>query len=129
MKENKNLWGGRFTGGVNEKFFKFNRSFDFDKRLFEADIKGCLGHCRGLENAGVVSAEDSKEIQNGLNILLEKAASEKDFFDDENAEDVHSFIENNLIKLIGDTGRKTAHGTQQKRSSRHSFADLDARRD
>ncbi|MGI8544307.1 MAG: argininosuccinate lyase [Aridibacter sp.] len=110
MKENKNLWGGRFTSGVNAKFFNFNRSFDFDKRLFEADIKGCLGHCRGLENAGVLSSEDSNEIQNGLKILLEKATSEKDFFDDDSAEDVHSFIESNLIKLIGDTGRKLHTG-------------------
>lgn len=110
MNEKKNLWGGRFTGGVNEKFFEFNRSFEFDKRLFEADIKGCLGHCRGLENAGVLSREDSKTIQNGLNTLLETAVSEKDFLDDDSAEDVHSFIETNLIKLIGDSGRKLHTG-------------------
>ena len=110
MEKNKNLWGGRFSGKSDETFFEFNRSFNFDKRLFEADIKGCLGHCRGLEKAGVLSFEDSALIQKGLNKLLEKAASEDNFFEDDSAEDIHSFIESNLIKIIGDTGRKLHTG-------------------
>ncbi len=110
MKEKKNLWGGRFKDGADEDFFKFNRSFDFDKRLFEADIKGCLGHCRGLENAGVLSIEDSMQIQNGLQTLLENSVSDENFFNDDLTEDIHSFIEGNLIKLIGDTGRKLHMG-------------------
>ncbi|MEZ5346346.1 MAG: argininosuccinate lyase [Pyrinomonadaceae bacterium] len=110
MSDKKNLWGGRFTGGTDEKFYNFNRSFDFDRRLFEADIKGCIGHCRGLENAGVLTPEESAAIGDGLNGLLDKAASESDFFSDDSAEDVHSFIETNLIEMIGDAGRKLHTG-------------------
>ncbi len=104
------MWGGRFKARANEKFFKFNRSFDFDKRLFDADIKGCLGHCRGLEKAKALSSKESMQIQDGLNMLLEKSRSDEDFFVDDSAEDIHSFIESNLIEIIGDTGRKLHMG-------------------
>lgn len=110
MSEPKNLWGGRFKARANERFFKFNRSFDFDKRLFEADIKGCLAHCRGLEKAKALSSKESTQIQDGLNLLLEKSNSDEDFFVDDSAEDIHSFIESNLINIIGDTGRKLHKG-------------------
>lgn len=110
MNEEKNLWGGRFTKGANEKFSGFNRSFGFDKRLFEADIKGCLGHCRGLEKAAALTKEESIAIQDGLNAVLEKSQTDKNFFADDSAEDVHSFIESNLIRQIGDTGRKLHMG-------------------
>lgn len=110
MNENKKLWGGRFSEPANEKFFRFNRSFGFDQRLFEADIKGCLAHCRGLERANALNEEDSKKIQNGLNKILERSLSEENFFADSETEDVHSFIESNLINEIGDTGRKLHMG-------------------
>jgi argininosuccinate lyase len=110
MKNTESLWGGRFTEKADENFFEFNRSFSFDKQLFAADIQGCLGHCRGLENAGVLSEAESKQIQDGLNSLLTQSTQQSDFFDDSGAEDVHSFIESKLIELIGDTGRKLHTG-------------------
>ncbi len=110
MNEKKNLWGGRFTDQADETFFKFNRSYDFDKRLFQADIAGSVAHCRGLEAANVINTEDSIQIQDGLTSLLEKSRSQTDFFADDSAEDIHSFIESNLIKQIGDAGRKLHTG-------------------
>ena len=71
MDNSKNLWGGRFTEKADEKFFEFNRSFNFDKNLFAADIRGCLAHCRGLEKAGIISEDESKDIQSGLLEILE----------------------------------------------------------
>jgi argininosuccinate lyase len=110
MNDSKNLWGGRFTEDVNAKFFEFNRSFNFDKNLFAADIRGCLAHCRGLENAGILTLDESIDIQNGLLEILENAGQDVDFFDNSSAEDIHSFIESKLIQLIGDTGRKLHTG-------------------
>ncbi|MCB1024336.1 MAG: argininosuccinate lyase [Acidobacteria bacterium] len=110
MSENKNLWGGRFTDRADETFFKFNRSYDFDRRLFEADINGSLAHCRGLERAGVVSADDSSQIRRCLKNLLERSRLEPDFFVNGAAEDIHSFIETHLIAEIGDAGRKLHTG-------------------
>jgi argininosuccinate lyase len=106
----KNLWGGRFTGKTDEGFAAFNRSFGFDRRLFEADIRACIAHCEGLRVAQVISNEEAESIKNGLKQVLENSRLKSSYFDELDAEDVHSFIEARLIQLIGDTGRKLHTG-------------------
>ncbi|HWS56491.1 MAG TPA: argininosuccinate lyase [Pyrinomonadaceae bacterium] len=111
MAESKNLWGGRFRGGTDEGFARFNRSFGFDRRLFEADVRGSLAHCEGLRAAGVISDAEASEIDAGLRGLLARAGREgAAFFEDDAAEDVHSFIEARLVESIGDAGRKLHTG-------------------
>jgi argininosuccinate lyase len=110
MNQSNNLWGGRFTGKADEKFVEFNRSFNFDMRLFAADVRGCVGHCEGLRRAGVLTNEEADEIQKGLQVILEKGLTDSNFFADSSAEDVHSFIESRLVKIVGDTGRKLHTG-------------------
>ncbi len=111
MSESKNLWGGRFSGETDPGFARFNRSFGFDRRLFEADVRGSLAHCEGLRAAGVLGEEEASAITGGLRDLLERAASEGEvFFADESAEDVHSFIESRLIAQVGDAGRRLHTG-------------------
>jgi argininosuccinate lyase len=109
MAESKNLWGGRFTGEAEPGFVEFNRSFGFDRRLFEADVRGSIAHGDGLVGAGVLSAAEGDTIKNALQAILERARSEPDYLDD-NSEDVHSFVEKKLIELIGDLGRKLHTG-------------------
>jgi argininosuccinate lyase len=110
MNQSKNLWGGRFTGKADEKFVEFNRSFNFDLRLFAADVRGCLAHCEGLRRAEVLTNEEANEIKKGLQNILENGLNGGDFFADSSAEDVHSFIESRLVEIIGDTGRKLHTG-------------------
>jgi argininosuccinate lyase len=110
MTETKKLWGGRFTESANEKFAEFNNSFKFDKRLFEADVRGCVAHCEGLFQAGILTRLEADRIKNGLWTILKRSDFDKTYFDDSSAEDVHSFIESRLIQLIGDTGRKLHTG-------------------
>ncbi len=111
MNEAKNLWGGRFQGQIDAGFASFNRSFGFDQRLFEADVRASIAHAEGLRDAKVLSVEDAERIGDGLRRLLERANVQgASFFDDERAEDVHSFIEARLIELIGDAGRKLHTG-------------------
>ncbi|PYS97261.1 MAG: argininosuccinate lyase [Acidobacteria bacterium] len=111
MSESKNLWGGRFRGETDAGFARFNRSFGFDRRLFEADVRGSLAHCEGLRAAGVVGDEEAAKISDGLRALVARAAERgEEFFDDELAEDVHSFIESRLVELIGDAGRRLHTG-------------------
>src|SRR2546423_2652505 len=111
MSESKNLWGGRFEGETDPGFARFNRSFGFDRRLFEADVRGSLAHCEGLRAAGVIDDEEAAKISEGLRALVARAAERgAEFFDDESAEDVHSFIESRLVELIGDAGRKLHTG-------------------
>ena len=111
MSESKKLWGGRFSGETDPGFARFNRSFGFDRRLFEADVRGSLAHCEGLRAAGVLGDEEASAITSGLRELLARADAEgESFFDDESAEDVHSFIESRLIALAGDAGRRLHTG-------------------
>ncbi|MCA1625978.1 MAG: argininosuccinate lyase, partial [Acidobacteria bacterium] len=110
MKKEQNLWGGRFTGKADEKFVAFNHSFGFDYRLFAADVRSSAAHCEGLRKAEVLTGQEAEQIQNGLHKLLEQAAREENFFADSNAEDVHSFIETQLVKIVGDAGRKLHTG-------------------
>jgi argininosuccinate lyase len=110
VKKEQNLWGGRFTGEADEKFVEFNRSFGFDFRLFAADIRGSAAHCEGLRKAKVLTQKEAKEIQNGLQQLLEQATKNEKFFEDSNAEDIHSFIETRLTEVVGDVGRKLHTG-------------------
>ena len=102
----KKMWGGRFEGATDETFGEFNRSFAFDRRLFEADIRGSVAHCNALAAAGVISAEESERIREALGAILEQAHKQPDYFESRQSEDVHSFVESKLIELIGDTGRK-----------------------
>ncbi|MDT5120950.1 MAG: argininosuccinate lyase [Acidobacteriota bacterium] len=110
MNESKNLWGGRFTGKADERFVEFNRSFGFDRRLFEADVCASLAHCEGLRGAGVLSDAEAERIRNGLETILKRARTDARYFDELPSEDVHSFVEARLVQLIGDTGRKLHTG-------------------
>ncbi len=110
MSMTKQLWGGRFTGKVDGKFADFNRSFDFDIRLFAADVRGSQAHCEALRLAGVLTEREAEKIRKGLRRLLKEAERDKDFFADTSAEDVHSFIESQLVDLIGDTAQKLHTG-------------------
>src|SRR5437868_15466951 len=74
MSESKNLWGGRFEGQIDPGFARFNRSFGFDRRLFEADVRGSLAHCEGLRAAGVLDDDEAAKISEGLRALVARAA-------------------------------------------------------
>lgn len=108
MAETGKLWGGRFTEGPDATFAEFNDSFRFDKRLFAADVHGCIAHANGLRRANILTESEATAITNGLKSLL--GSSQASSFFDSDAEDVHSFIEGKLIELIGDTGRKLHTG-------------------
>jgi argininosuccinate lyase len=112
MSESKKLWGGRFEGGIDPGFARFNRSFGFDRRLFEADVRGSMAHGEALRAAGVLGDEEAGRIDEGLRTLLARRAERGDayFDEDDAAEDVHSFIEARLIELVGDAGRKLHTG-------------------
>lgn len=106
MNKSKNLWGGRFTGQPDPSFAKFNNSFDFDRRLFEVDVRASVAHCNGLVGAGVLTADEGERINEGLQVIIERAVSDAGYFGQIEAEDVHSFVEARLVELIGDAGRK-----------------------
>ena len=110
MGETKNLWGGRFTGAADAGFAAFNRSFGFDRRLFAADVRASMAHAAGLQAAGVLDEAEARQIADGLQAMLVRAQEDADYFDQLEAEDVHSFIEARLVEQIGDAGRKLHTG-------------------
>ena len=110
MSEPENLWGGRFTGKADERFTEFNRSFGFDRKLFEVDVRASLAHCEGLRGAGVLTQAEAESIRDGLETILNRARVDARYFDELPAEDIHSFIEARLVQLIGDAGRKLHTG-------------------
>src|SRR6266481_3836222 len=105
-----NLWGGRFKGAADPGFVEFNQSFNFDRRLFEVDVRASIAHCEGLTAGGVLTANDSEQIRSALTTILERGRSDAGYFDEAAAEDVHSFVEARLVEMLGDTGRKLHTG-------------------
>ncbi len=103
------LWGGRFTKETDKQVFEFNASISFDKKLFEQDITGSIAHVVMLEKQGILSAEEKDAIVKGLTSIREDVkAGTLDI--DETKEDIHSFVEAELISRIGDAGKKLHTG-------------------
>lgn len=109
-KTKTSLWGGRFSGEADPGFAEFNRSFKFDRRLFEVDLRASIAHCDALRGAGVLKAEEAKTIQDALGQILDQGRNRPDYFDEIAAEDVHSFVEARLVEMVGDLGRKLHTG-------------------
>ena len=103
------LWGGRFTKETDQLVYKFNASISFDQRFYEQDIKGSMAHVTMLAKQGIVSEEDRKAIIDGLNSILADIESGKLVFTKEH-EDIHSFVEANLIERIGEAGKRLHTG-------------------
>ena len=107
------LWSGRFDEDPDEELLQFGASFKFDRRLFDDDVQGSMAWANALASAGVLSDTDAASICSGLNEILERARIDPAFFDSEAAsgdEDVHSFVERELVSRIGDAGRRLHTG-------------------
>ena len=103
------LWGGRFTKETNELVNNFNASISFDQKFYKQDVRGSIAHATMLAKAGIISEEEGKQIIDGLNSILEDIESGKLVINDE-YEDIHTFMEANLIERIGDAGKKLHTG-------------------
>ena len=103
------LWGGRFTKETDQKVYDFNASIGFDKRLYRQDIDGSIAHVTMLEKQGILTAEEKTAIIDGLNSILTDVENGK-LVIDHKYEDIHSFVEANLIDRIGDAGKKLHTG-------------------
>lgn len=109
MTNSEKLWGGRFTGKADETFAEFNRSFGFDIRLFEADVRASIAHAHGLRGAGVLDDDETETVTGSLRTMLDLAAEDPEYLKLD-SEDVHSFIESRLVELAGDLGKKLHTG-------------------
>ena len=104
------MWSGRFRQPLDKEFERWQRSFDFDRRLLTHELAASCAHARALKEAGVLDSTELISILQGLERIGEQAATSVAFLDDEEAEDVHHFVEKQLVTLIGDTGYKLHSG-------------------
>lgn len=103
------LWGGRFTKETNNLVEKFNESLSFDQRFYKQDIRGSIAHVRMLEKQNIISKDEMESIVEGLTSIKNDIETGKLTFESD-AEDIHSFVEANLIERIGEVGKKLHTG-------------------
>ena len=103
------LWGGRFTKETDVLVYNFNASISFDQKFYAQDIRGSIAHATMLGKAGIITEEESAQIIDGLKGILNDIESGALQISSK-YEDIHSFVESNLIDRIGDTGKKLHTG-------------------
>ena len=99
------MWAGRFTKEVDERVNDFNSSISFDARMYRYDIEGSMAHATMLGECGIIEKHESEKIVQGLKGILADIDEGKLQFDP-TAEDVHMFVEAELTKRLGDTGKR-----------------------
>ncbi|MFW6264536.1 MAG: argininosuccinate lyase [Bacillota bacterium] len=103
------LWGGRFSKETDQLVHQFNASINFDQRLYHYDILGSKVHAEMLAKQGIISDEEGQKIIDGLKEIETEIESGILEFD-QASEDIHSFVEKNLIANIGAVGGKLHTG-------------------
>ncbi len=104
------MWSGRFRQPLDRDFERWQRSFGFDRRLLQYELVASSAHARALKDAGIVTASELISILQGLQQIGAQAAASPKFLEDNEAEDVHHFVEKKLAALIGETGYKLHSG-------------------
>ena len=103
------LWGGRFTKETDQLVYNFNASISFDKKLYAQDIRGSIAHVMMLAKQEILTEAEKQQIIEGLEGILDDVEKGKLEITDK-YEDIHSFVEANLIDRIGDAGKKLHTG-------------------
>ena len=103
------LWGGRFTKETDKLVYRFNASISFDRKMYRQDIEGSKAHVAMLGRQGILTTEEADRITKELDTILADVEEGKLEITDE-YEDIHSFVEANLIDRLGDIGKKLHTG-------------------
>ncbi len=98
------LWEGRFDAPTAKNADLFNDSLPFDRQLWAVDITASLAHASMLGNCGIISLDEARLICDGLSAIASDINEGK--LEIVGAEDIHSFVENELVARIGDAGKK-----------------------
>ncbi len=104
------MWSGRFRQPLDPAFEAWQRSWEFDCRLLECELEASSAHARALAKAGILDADELKTMLDGLEQIGERVAEDPALLEDDEAEDVHHFVEQALVTQIGDLGYKLHSG-------------------
>jgi argininosuccinate lyase len=116
------LWSGRFTTTPDAEVFDYGRSLSVDRRMVEDDITGSVAWSEALAKAGVLTAADALAIESGLEAIRQAVRADPALIERAEDEDVHSFVERELVARIGEAGRRLHTGR-----SRNEQVSLDFR--
>ena len=103
------LWGGRFTKETDKLVYNFNASIGFDQKFFHQDVQGSKAHVTMLAKQGILTENERDVIRNGLDSIVADVDAGKLEITSK-YEDIHSFVEANLIDRVGDAGKKLHTG-------------------
>lgn len=103
------LWGGRFTKEINQLVYNFNASITYDQKFYKQDILGSIAHVTMLAKQGILTDDERQQIVDGLQGILNDIENGTLEITMEH-EDIHTFVEANLIERIGDAGKKLHTG-------------------
>src|SRR5437762_2663639 len=104
------LWSGRFDAAPDPEVFGYGKSLPVDRRLVEDDLTGSIAWAAALARAGVLTPDDASKIALGLAAVREAVLEHPELIRQAEDEDVHSFVERELIARIGDAGRRLHTG-------------------
>jgi len=104
------LWGGRFSQAADTRFKQFNDSLRFDYRLAEQDIVGSIGWSKALVSVGILTADEQVKLEAALLTLKAEVEADPEQILRSDAEDIHSWVEGQLIERVGDLGKKLHTG-------------------
>ena len=110
MSRVANLWSGRFDGAPDAEVFAFGKSLPVDKRLVDDDITGSRAWAQALAKAAVLTPADAEAIVSGLEAVRAAVHADPSLLDRAGDEDVHAFVERELIARIGDAGKRLHTG-------------------
>lgn len=99
------LWQSGKGQDLNEVFAALNSSIGVDKRMFREDVLCSLAHAEMLAKCGIIGKEDGDLIKKGLNAIYDDVQEGRLKISEE-AEDIHTFVEETLTARIGDAGKK-----------------------
>lgn len=100
------LWGGRFTENSHKKFKRFNDSLKYDYRLLQEDIRTTIAWSKILIDAGILTVQEQLLIENTLLVIANDKSYDMDTILISKEEDIHSWIEQLVIKKLGNLGKK-----------------------
>ena len=98
-------WDGRFSERTDTSVEAFTSSIQFDRRLYPYDIEGSVAHCRMLAKVGVITADESETLVEGL-WRIKRELDQGNFEFDDSLEDIHMHIEARLLQEVGKVAQK-----------------------
>ena len=104
------IWGGRFQQKVSDDFRVFNDSLKLDQCMLPQDIAGSIAWAKALEKVGVLTQSECHQIHHALQSIADDVASGDRIIEPGSAEDIHSWVEDQLIKKVGSLGKKLHTG-------------------